>query len=108
MKIEWLYEARCEFRDFLLFYQTQAGPKYARRFAERVVSDIGQLSQFPELGVLRKDTLPGKYGFRTLFIDKYVCIYRIEGEKLCIYHLADGRRNYIYQIFGMEETEKNL
>lgn len=105
MKIEWLYEAQCEFRDFLLFYRTQVGPKYARRFTELVVSNIGQLSQFPELGVLRKDTLPGKYGFRTLFIDKYVCIYRVEGDTVYIYHLADGRRNYIYQIFGMEEAE---
>lgn len=104
MKIEWLFEARCEFRDFLQFYQTQVGPKYARRFAERVLSAVEQLERFPELGVLRKETLLGRHGFRALFIDRYVCIYKIVENKVYIYHLADGRRNYVYQILGMEET----
>ena len=44
----------------------------------------------------------GKYGFRALFIDKYVCVYKIEGDTVRIYHLADARKNYIYHIFGME------
>ena len=106
MRVEWLFEARCEFRDFLLFYQTQVGSKYARRFAERVLSDVRQLSQFPELGVLRKDTLLGRYGFRALFIGQYVCVYKIVEDKVLIYHLMDARKNYVCQIFGMEETEK--
>lgn len=105
MKIEWLLEARCVFRDFLVFYQTQVGMKYARRFAQRVLSDVRQLGQFPELGVLRKDTLPGRHGFRALFIGQYVCIYKIVEDRVLIYHLTDARRNYIYQIFGMEEPE---
>lgn len=105
MKIEWLLEARCVFRDFLVFYQTQVGMKYARRFAQRVLSDVRQLGQFPELGVLRKDTLPGRHGFRALFIGQYVCIYKIGENRVLIYHLAEARRNFIYQIFGMEEPE---
>ena len=30
-------------------------------------------------------------------------IYKIEGNTVYIYHLADARKNYIYQIFGLEE-----
>lgn len=101
MKVEWLYEARCEFRDFLLFYKNQVGPKYARRFSDNILSSIRQLGRYPELGVLREDTLLGQYGFRALFIDQYVCIYKIEDSVVVIYHIVDGRRNYIYQIFGM-------
>lgn len=36
----------------------------------------------------------GKHDFRVLFIDRYVCI--------C--HLADASKNYIYHILGMEQA----
>lgn len=103
MKIEWLYEVRNEYRDVLQFYKTQVGQKYARRLAGKVTEAVKQLARFPESGVLRCDTLMGKYGFRALFIEQYVCIYKIEGETVYIYHLTDARKNYIYQIFGFEQ-----
>ncbi len=43
------------------------------------------------MGVFKEERLIGKYGFRALFIGKYVCIYRISGEVIYIYHLADAR-----------------
>ena len=102
MKIEWLSEASSEFRDYLLYYRNKVGTKYARAFSDKVLTAVGQLEQFPELGVLRQDTLLGKYGFRALFVEQYVCIYRIEEDTVYIYHFADARKNYIYHIFGME------
>lgn len=104
MKIKWLFEAQNEFRDYLLFYRNTAGSKYARKFSEKILSAVSQLEQFPELGVLRKDTLMGKYGFRALFVEQYVCIYRIEENTVYIYHVTDARRNYIYNIFGLENN----
>ena len=35
MKIEWLYEAQREYHDFLTYYLTMVGEKYAKRFSER-------------------------------------------------------------------------
>lgn len=102
MKIEWLFEAQNEFRDYLLYYRSKEGAKYARAFSEKVLSSVGQLAQFPEMGVLRRDTLMGKYGFRALFIEHYVCIYRIEENIVYIYHFTDARKNYLYHIFGVE------
>lgn len=102
MKVEWLYEAQCEFRDFLSYYKTNVGQKYAQKFSDQVLDAVEKLESFPEMGVLRKDTLMGKYGFRALFINQYVCVYKIEGERVFIYHLADARKNYIYHIFGLE------
>lgn len=102
MKIEWLYEARCEFRDFLAYYKTNVGTKYAKKFSDQILDSVEQLAAFPEMGVLRKDTLMGKYGFRALFISQYVCIYKIEEDTVRIYHIADARKNYIYHIFGLE------
>lgn len=103
MKVEWLYEARNEYRDILTFYRVQVGEKYARAFSKRVLAAVRQLEQFPESGVIKHDTLLGKYGFRALFIEHYVCVYKIVDETVWVYHLTDARKNYIYNIFGMEE-----
>lgn len=103
MKVEWLYEARNEYRDILQFYRTQVGAEYARAFADKVLHAAGQLSRFPESGVLRSETLMGRYGFRALFLDHYVLIYKVRGDTVYIYHFKDARKNYIYQIFGLEE-----
>lgn len=54
------------------------------------------------MGVLKYDTLMGKHDFRALFIDQYVCIYKIEMDTVYIYHFADARKNYLYHILGME------
>ena len=102
MKVEWLSEAQNEFRGFLQYYKAEVGAPYARKFSDRILSSTEQLAQFPEMGVLKYDTLMGKHGFRALFIDQYVCVYKIEADTVFIYHLADARKNYIYHIFGVE------
>lgn len=102
MRVEWLNEARNEFLAFLKYYKTEVGAPYARKFADKVLHATQQLADFPELGVLKYDTLMGKHDFRAVFIDQYVCIYKIETDAVYIYHFADARKNYIYHIFGME------
>ena len=102
MKIEWLSEARNELRELLYYYRTNVGNSYAQKCANKILRAIERLADFPEMGVLKYDTLLGKYGFRALFIGQYVCIYKIENNTVFIYHLADARKNYIYHIFGLE------
>ena len=102
MKIEWLYEAQCEFRDYLTYYKTSVGTGYAQKFSDKILGTIRNLEDFPEMGVLREETLMGKYWFRALFIEKYVCIYKIEDSIVRIYHFTDARKNYIYHIFGID------
>ena len=102
VRVEWLNAARNEFLAFLKFYKTEVGAPYARKFADKVLHATEQLEAFPEMGVLKYDTLMGKHDFRALFIDQYVCIYKIETDAVYIYHFADARKNYIYHIFGMK------
>lgn len=98
MRVEWLSEARNEYRQLLQYYKTEVGLPYARKFASKILTSVNQLERFPEIGVLKYDTLMGKHGFRALFIDQYACVYKIEGDTVYIYHLADARKNYIYHI----------
>ncbi len=108
MKIEWLSEARNELRELLHYYQTNVGKPYAQKFMNKTlhaIDVIQLLADFPEMGVmgvLKYDTLMGKYGFRALFIGQYVCVYKIEHDTVFVYHLADARKNYIFHIFGLE------
>ena len=102
VKVEWLTEARAEYRQFLQYYKTEVGLPYAKKFADTILGSINQLAEFPEMGAVKYDTLMGKHDFRALFIENYVCVYRIESDTVYVYHLADARKNYIYHIFGME------
>ena len=101
MKIEWLYEAQMEYRELLSFYLNTVCHSAARKFSEEIISSISRLSDFPEMGVLKEGRLLGKYGFRALFIGKYVCIYRVDEDAVRIFHLADARSNYLYNVFGI-------
>lgn len=102
MKIEWMYEAQREYAELLSFYRYQVGLESARHFSTMVMSSVENLTLFPEMGVLKPDTVMGKYGFRALFIQQYACIYKITGDIIYVYHITDARRNYIYNIFGVE------
>ena len=102
MRVEWLNEARNEFLAFLKYYKTEVGAPYAKKFADKVLHATEHLADFPELGVLKYDTLMGKHDFRALFIDQYACIYKVEFDAVYIYHFADARKNYMYHIFGLE------
>ena len=102
MKVEWLYEAQMEYRNLLSYHRNMVGKESARSFAKKIMESVRNLEKFPEMGVLREERLLGKFGFRVLFIDKYACIYRINENKVFIYHLTDARTNYIYNIFGGE------
>ena len=102
MKIEWLYEAQAEYRELLSYYRNTVGISSARKFADNILETVSRLAEFPEMGVLKEEKLLGRYGFRALFIGKCVCIYRVDEDAVRIFHLADARSNYIYNIFGIE------
>lgn len=102
MKVEWLHEAKMEYRDLLLYHKNTVGRQSAENFAKEVLGTVHQLERFHEMGVLKETQLLGRYGFRALFIKKYVCIYRIVENTVLIYHIADARTNYMYHIFGIE------
>ena len=101
VKIEWLYVAQMEYRELLSYYKNTVGTQAAKKFSEDILGAVSNLSSFPEMGILKSERLLGKYGFRALFIGKYVCIYRVDEDAVRIFHLADARSNYMYNIFGI-------
>lgn len=40
MKIEWLHEARMEYRDLLLYHKNMVGKQSAAKFADNILSSV--------------------------------------------------------------------
>jgi len=80
VKIEWLYEAQMEYKELLSYYKNTVGLQAARKFSQEILGSISGLEQFTEMGLLKEERLLGRYGFRALFIGKYVCIYRVDED----------------------------
>ena len=89
MRLEWLYEARCEFTELLEECRAREGPQAARDMSRRVLDQVEGLAEAPRAGVLRRNTLLGRHGFRALLIGRCACIYRIEEDAVRVYHLTD-------------------
>ena len=46
MRIEWLYEAKLEYRDLLLYHKNTVGTQSAEKFAKMILSSVGTCSNF--------------------------------------------------------------
>lgn len=57
MRIEWLYEAKLEYRDLLLYHKNTVGTQSAEKFAKMILSSVRKLEAFPQLGVLKETQL---------------------------------------------------
>ena len=101
MRIEWLYEARCEFEEQLAYYRSRGGAEAAAGFAGKILGAVERLAAAPRAGVLRRETLLGKHGFRALLVEQYACIYRIEDDVVRVYHLTDASKDNLYEILGV-------
>ena len=85
MKIEWLYEARMEYRELLLYHQNMVGKQSAAKFADNILSSVKKLETFPGS---HQDRLEGKYagkGYKQLLIDNYMAIYKIDETEKTVY-----------------------
>jgi len=66
--------------------------------ADHVLTDIekvfGSLSEFPERGVYPKELLAlGIRDYREIFFKPYRLIYRVAGDVVHVFLIADGRRD---------------
>jgi toxin ParE1/3/4 len=68
----------------------QDSPARAQRFIALLRDRCAPLRQFPEMGRMRDDLLPG---LRSLPVDRYVVIYRVLGDAVEIVTIVHGSRD---------------
>ena len=53
-----------------------------------------RLELFPLSGSLPRDKELRDGGYRYVIADKYICVYKLIGETVYVYHIAHGAGNY--------------
>ena len=60
-----------------------------------LISDtFSRLEMFPRPGHIPQDKELRNGGYRYVIAGKYICVYRLIAETVCIYHIAHGASNY--------------
>lgn len=84
-------------RDLEEIYDYVAGhdaPEKAHHVLDRIDGVAAKLAAFPERGSYPKELLAlGIREYRETYFKPYRLIYRIEGKRVYVYLIADGRRD---------------
>jgi toxin ParE1/3/4 len=80
----------------ILDYISTDNPSAGISFIEKINTTIGQLSQFPLLGSIPKDTILQSKNYRMLIIDNYIAFYFADENKKVveIMRVLSSKQNY--------------
>jgi plasmid stabilization system protein ParE len=93
-RLELLDPAQTELETIASVHYELVGPNSAMKIVKKIYASLELLKKQPYLGFPCKDRLLAESGYRTLVCGNYLCIYRLVGDMIFVYHIADGRTNY--------------
>ena len=71
-----------------------SGPQSALKVTNGILDSIDTLQTFPHGYPPVPDAELAAEGFRMVIYKNYLAIYKVNGDKVSVYHVADGRTNY--------------
>lgn len=93
-KLELLRPAQRELEEIALVHMELAGVESARKITDRIYRALEHLRSYSYMGVECRDETLRRAGYRMLICGHYLCIYRLLGKTVFVYHIVDGRTNY--------------
>jgi len=93
-KLEILAPARSEMHEIARLHLELVGPASARKITDKIKHSLGNLTTHPHMGTTFSDSELKREGYRKLICGYYLCVYRLIGETVFVYHIIDGRTNY--------------
>ena len=104
-KLKILAPAREEIREIARLHMELVGAKSARKITAKLRKSTEHLCDHPYLGVSIEARDLSQKGYRKLFSGNYLCFYRLIGDTIFVYHIADGRTAYkrLFRSFPTEE-----
>lgn len=93
-KVHILMPAQREIEEIALLHMELVGPNSARKITNHIYNTLELLRTSPNIGVDCKDRPLKLEGYRMLICGNYLCIYRLIGDTVFVYHVVDGRMNY--------------
>ena len=76
------------------YYAIQFDADTAIKVVNSILDAIERLDVFPDSGSLTPDPWLNEQGYRMVICKKHVAIYRVIGEEIYIYHIADTQTEY--------------
>ena len=76
------------------YYAIQFDADTAIKVVKSILDAIERLEVFPDSGSLTPDPWLNEQGYRMVICKKHVAIYRVIGEEIYIYHIADTQTEY--------------
>ena len=81
--------------DFISdYHMLEVGPESARKITAKVLDALERLEQFPLSCPLAPYKELAEQEYRVLVCGKYVCIYKLIGDTVFVYHIAAAASNY--------------
>lgn len=65
-----------------------------KRVTDNILNTIDDLGVFPNMGRPTQDTWLNAQGYKMIVCEKHIIIYRLHGETVYVYHIADTRTDY--------------
>ena len=93
-KLELLTPAQRELEEIALVHMELVGVESARKITNRIYGALDHLRSHPNMGVMCIDKILHSEGYRMLICGHFLCVYRLLGETVFVYHIVDGRANY--------------
>ena len=93
-KVELLIPAWNELDEISDFHLAMVGPISAKKITDKIFKSLERLETFPLSCPYVPDRQLKEQGYRMLVCGKYVCIYRLIGKVVYVYHIANGSMEY--------------
>ncbi|MEA1960717.1 MAG: type II toxin-antitoxin system RelE/ParE family toxin [Bacillota bacterium] len=93
-RLEILTPAWKELDEIASYHLLVAGPDSARKISDRILDALERLEDFPLSCPYVRDGELKDGDYRLLVCDQYVCIYRLLGKVVYVYHIAHGATEY--------------
>ena len=93
-KLSILSAARREIHEIARLHMALVGPQSARNITNKLKKSLSLLKAQPHMGALIHDEVLRRAGYRMLISGIYLCVYRLIGNMVFVYHVVDGRTNY--------------
>ena len=93
-EVELLAPAWLDLEAISEYHLLVVGPNSARKITDKILNNLKRLESFPLSCPLVPYGELADQGYRMLICGKYICIYKLIGNTVFIYHIAAAASNY--------------
>lgn len=93
-KVELLNPAWVDLDSIADYHLHEVGPDSSRKITDKILTALLRLESFPLSYPLAPYKELAEQGYRVLVCGKYVCIYKLQGSTVYVYHIAASAANY--------------